>query len=63
LCKDSNSLKHARWGVEVVFDSGGFFMQEGKVIDDELFPPFTGFLRPQRFGRGLRDARLCADVP
>lgn len=43
LFTDSRTLSHVRhirerWGVEVVFDSGGFFVQQGKVTYDELFP-------------------------
>jgi GNAT superfamily N-acetyltransferase len=43
LFTDSRSLQHVRyihdrWGVRVVFDSGGFFVQQGKVTYDELFP-------------------------
>ena len=29
---------HDKWGVGVIFDSGGFFVQQGKVTYDELFP-------------------------
>ena len=28
---------HENWGIEVVFDSGGFFVQQGKISYDELF--------------------------
>jgi GNAT superfamily N-acetyltransferase len=43
LFTDGRSLRlvrslHDRWGVGVVFDSGGFFVQQGKVTYDELFP-------------------------
>jgi len=43
LFTDGRSLQHVRyihdrWGVRVVFDSGGFFVQQGKVTYDELFP-------------------------
>ena len=43
LFTDSSSIRHVRyihdrWGVEVIFDSGGFFVQQGKVSFDELFP-------------------------
>jgi GNAT superfamily N-acetyltransferase len=43
LFTDSRTLQHVRsirdrWGVGVVFDSGGFFVQQGKVTYDELFP-------------------------
>jgi GNAT superfamily N-acetyltransferase len=43
LFTDSRTLQHVRylydrWGVRVVFDSGGFFVQQGKVTYDELFP-------------------------
>jgi hypothetical protein len=43
LFTDGRSLQHVRfihdrWGVQVVFDSGGFFVQQGKVTYDELFP-------------------------
>jgi len=48
LFSDSRSLQHVRhlhdrWGVEVVFDSGGFFVQQGKVTYDELFPRLLDF--------------------
>ena len=43
LFTDNRSIQyvrsiHDRWGVEVIFDSGGFFVQQGKVSYDELFP-------------------------
>ena len=28
---------HDRWGIRVVFDSGGFFVQQGKIRYDQLF--------------------------
>ena len=34
----SIDYRHDEWGVEVMFDSGGFFVQQGKVTYDELFP-------------------------
>lgn len=48
LFSDSRSLQHVRylhdqWGVEVVFDSGGFFVQQGKVTYEELFPRLLDF--------------------
>ena len=48
LFSDSRTLAHVRymhdrWGVEVVFDSGGFFVQQGKVTYDELFPRLLDF--------------------
>jgi ribosomal protein S18 acetylase RimI-like enzyme len=48
LFSDSRSLQHVRylrdrWGVDVVFDSGGFFVQQGKVTYDELFPRLLDF--------------------
>ncbi len=48
LFTDSRSIKHVRyladrWKVEVVFDSGGFFVQQGKVTYDELFPRLLDF--------------------
>ena len=48
LFTDSRSLQHVRhlhdrWGVEIVFDSGGFFVQQGKVTYDELFPRLLDF--------------------
>jgi GNAT superfamily N-acetyltransferase len=48
LFSDGRSLQHVRhihgrWGVEVVFDSGGFFVQQGKVTYDELFPRLLDF--------------------
>ncbi|MFO0822811.1 MAG: GNAT family N-acetyltransferase, partial [Gemmataceae bacterium] len=48
LFTDNRTLKHVRyirerWGVEVVFDSGGFFVQQGKVTYDELFPKLLDY--------------------
>jgi GNAT superfamily N-acetyltransferase len=48
LFTDSRSMQyvrsiHDRWGVQVVFDSGGFFVQQGKVSYDELFPRLLDF--------------------
>lgn len=48
LFSDSRSLQHVRylhdrWGVAIVFDSGGFFVQQGKVTYDELFPRLLDF--------------------
>lgn len=34
---------HDRWGVEVFFDSGGFFVQQGKIRYDELFARLLDF--------------------
>lgn len=34
---------HERWGVEVVFDSGGFFVQQGKIRYEELFARLMDF--------------------
>ena len=34
---------HDRWGVEVIFDSGGFFVQQGKISYDELFSRLLNF--------------------
>lgn len=34
---------HDRWGVEVFFDSGGFFVQQGKIRYDELFAQLLAF--------------------
>jgi len=34
---------HDRWGVEVFFDSGGFFVQQGKIRYDELFAQLLEF--------------------
>ena len=34
---------HENWGVEVVFDSGGFFVQQGKISYDELFSRLLDF--------------------
>ncbi len=28
---------HERWGIDVIFDSGGFFVQQGRISYDELF--------------------------
>src|SRR5918912_1773192 len=36
---------HDRWGVEVFFDSGGFFVQQGKIRYDELFARLLDFYR------------------
>jgi GNAT superfamily N-acetyltransferase len=48
LFTESRSLQqvrylHDRWGVGVVFDSGGFFVQQGKVTYGELFPRLLDF--------------------
>jgi GNAT superfamily N-acetyltransferase len=48
LFSDGRSLQHVRylhdrWGVQVVFDSGGFYVQQGKVTYDELFPRLLDF--------------------
>jgi N-acetylglutamate synthase-like GNAT family acetyltransferase len=34
---------HDHWGVQVVFDSGGFFVQQGKIAYDELFARLLQF--------------------
>ena len=34
---------HENWGIEVVFDSGGFFVQQGKISYDELFSRLLNF--------------------
>ncbi len=34
---------HDQWGVEVFFDSGGFFVQQGKIRYDELFARLLDF--------------------
>jgi len=34
---------HDRWGVNVFFDSGGFFVQQGKIRYDELFAKLLDF--------------------
>lgn len=34
---------HERWGVDVIFDSGGFFVQQGKISYDELFVRLLDF--------------------
>ncbi len=31
------------WGIEVIFDSGGFFVQQGKISYDELFSQLLDF--------------------
>jgi GNAT superfamily N-acetyltransferase len=36
---------HDRWGVGVFFDSGGFFVQQGKIRYDELFARLLDFYR------------------
>jgi GNAT superfamily N-acetyltransferase len=48
LFTDARSLQHVRyihdrWGVRVVFDSGGFFVQQGKVTYEELFPRLLNY--------------------
>jgi ribosomal protein S18 acetylase RimI-like enzyme len=55
LFSDSRTLTHVRymhdrWGVEVVFDSGGFFVQQGKVTYDQLFPRLLNFYRRNDWG-------------
>jgi N-acetylglutamate synthase-like GNAT family acetyltransferase len=37
-CMQQVRFLHDEWGVGVIFDSGGFFVQQGKVTYDELFP-------------------------
>lgn len=39
-----------RWGVEVMFDSGGFFVQQGKVTYDELFPRLLAYYQSNDWG-------------
>jgi len=34
---------HDSWGVDVIFDSGGFFVQQGKISYDELFARLLNF--------------------
>lgn len=34
---------HERWGIEVIFDSGGFYVQQGKISYDELFSNLLDF--------------------
>ena len=34
---------HENWGIEVIFDSGGFFVQQGKISYDELFSRLLDF--------------------
>ena len=34
---------HKYWGIDVVFDSGGFFVQQGKISYDELFSRLLDF--------------------
>lgn len=34
---------HDRWGIDVTFDSGGFFVQQGKIRYDELFVRLLNF--------------------
>jgi GNAT superfamily N-acetyltransferase len=34
---------HEHWGVDVIFDSGGFFVQQGKISYDELFARLLDF--------------------
>ncbi len=41
---------HDAWGVEVMFDSGGFFVQQGKVSYDELFPRLLAYYQSNDWG-------------
>lgn len=55
LFTDSRSLQHVRymhdrWGVRVVFDSGGFFVQQGKVTYEELFPRLLDYYERNDWG-------------
>ena len=34
---------HERWGIDVIFDSGGFFVQQGRISYDELFSRLLDF--------------------
>lgn len=50
LFTEPSSLKYVRyihdhWKVGVMFDSGGFFVQQGKVSYDELFPKLLEYYR------------------
>jgi ribosomal protein S18 acetylase RimI-like enzyme len=44
---------HDRWGVEVVFDSGGFFVQQGKIRYDELFARLLDFYARNDWAEGF----------
>jgi len=45
-------VRHMRdaWGVSVWFDSGGFFVQQGKIRYEELFTRLLHFYRGQNQG-------------
>ncbi len=34
---------HEHWGIDVIFDSGGFYVQQGKISYDELFSNLLDF--------------------
>jgi hypothetical protein len=55
LFTDGRTLRHVRyihdrWGIQVVFDSGGFFVQQGKVTYDELFPRLLDYYARNDWG-------------
>lgn len=43
---------HDRWGVEVIFDSGGFFVQQNKIKYDELFSRLLDFYPKHDWAEG-----------
>ena len=42
---------HEHWGIEVIFDSGGFFVQQGKISYDELFVRLLNFYSQHRWAQ------------
>lgn len=53
---ESKSIKYVRyiqenWDVEVIFDSGGFFVQQEKITYDELFTRLLEFYLKNRWGQ------------
>ncbi len=44
-CIEQTRYMHDHWGVDVIFDSGGFFVQQGKVAYEELFVRLLDFYR------------------
>jgi ribosomal protein S18 acetylase RimI-like enzyme len=41
---------HQSWGVRIWFDSGGFYVQQGKIAYEELFHRLLGFYRANDWG-------------
>lgn len=53
---ESKSLEYIRyiqdnWGIEVIFDSGGFFVQQEKISYDELFTRLLDFYLNNEWGQ------------